>query len=199
LKDTLIVWHSGEICNTNFFNRAEEKQTAWLLVRRGEVVCALCSGALAVHASYLRHYRDEEGKRHYGWIAQGRCDACNVYPALIPSFIMPHKHYKSDVVERVVGEAEAGRNVEHSGGCAADASTMRRWVREFEKRGEWAAGCLNSKLPAGDGGQGAPLDFQGMPLLQQLARLLRGYPAQGGGGVIGNVNIILTTRNCGFL
>ena len=168
-------------------------------MRCGEVVCALCSGMLSVHHCYSRHCRDEEGKRHYGWIAQGHCDACNVYPALIPSFIKPHKHYKADVIERVVEEAETGGNVEHSGGCAADVSTMRRWAREFKEHGEWAAGCLSSKLPIAQEEHVTPPNFQDMTLLQRLSLLLREYQLPEGGGVIGRANIILTTQNCGFL
>jgi len=193
----LIVWHSGEICKSNFSEKREVLKTAWLLVRRGEVVCALCSGALTVHGCYPRHCREEGGKRHYGWIAQGHCEACKVYPALLPSFIRPHKHYKADAIERVIENEEAGNNVEISV-CAADASTMRRWVKAFKVRGEQAAACLFSKLPAE---HNAHIGSLGVTLLQRLFRLLREYPLPEPerGGVIGNANIILTTRNCGFL
>jgi transposase-like protein len=169
------------------------------MLRNGEVLCALCSGTLTVHDCYPRHCRDEEGKRHYGWIAQGHCDVCKVYPALIPSFIKPYKHYKADVIERVIEKEEAGENVENKGGCAADASTMRRWVKQFKERGERAAGCLVSKLPIGHKAQVGSLDLSGMTPLQQLSRLLREYQMPERSGVIGNVNVILTTRNCGFL
>ena len=198
-RNKMIVWHSSENCKANFLDKAEVKRTAWLLVRSGEVVCALCAGPLTVHGCYPRHCRDEEGNRHYGWIAQGYCDACKVYPALIPSFIKPNKHYKADVIERVIEEAEAGGNVEGLSGCAADASTMRRWVKDFKERGEQAASCLISKLPAAHNAHILSLDLHGMTLLQKLARLLHEYPVRDGGGVIGNANIILTTQNCGFL
>ena len=198
-RNKLIVWHAEEICKANFLDKAEVKQTAWLLVRSGEVVCACCSGKLTVHDCYSRHYRDESGRRHYGWIAQGHCDACNVYPSLTPSFIKPYKHYKSDVIERVIKDAEAGNNVENLSGVAADASTMRRWAREFKERGRRAVDCLISQLTTKHKSHVVLLCLEKMSLLQQLAQLLREYPAQESGGIIGNVNIILTTHNCGFL
>jgi hypothetical protein len=118
----------------------------------------------------------------------------------MPSFIKPYKHYKADVIERVVEDCEAGRNVESSGGCPADASTMRRWVREFRERGGRALQCMISQLPAGRHGAYAvapnPLCIT---LLRQLSLLLHEYRLPEGGGVIGKVNVILTTRNCGFL
>ena len=170
-----------------------------LKVRRGEIVCALCSGPLTVHGCYSRHCLDEVGERHNGWIVQGHCDACNVYPALIPSFIEPHKHYKADVIERVIEVAEAGDNVEHLGGFAADISTMRRWVRAFSVRAEQAVNCLISMLPTVPKAYIDSLDLQYMMPLQQLSRLLTEYHTQEDGGIISRVSTILTTHNCGFL
>jgi len=195
----LIVWHSGEICNSNFFVKAEVKQTALLLVRRGDVVCAHCSGALTVHGCYSRHYRDEEGKRHYGWVAQGHCQACGKYPALFPDFLMPHKHYKTEVIESVIERSEAGTNFENFGGLAADISTMRRWARQFRVRAAQAVGLLLSVLAAVYARHVSSLEMRNRTLLKQLARLLLEFQLSEGGGVIGNANIILTTRNCGFL
>ena len=195
----MIVFHCEEISKANFLDKSEVKQAARLKVRRGEIVCALCSGPLTIHGCYPRRCLDECGERHNGWIAQGHCDACKVYPALIPSFIEPHKHYKADVIERVIEGAQAGDNVERLGVCAADISTMRRWVREFMERGEWAVRCLITKLSALRNACAGSHDLQNMTLLQRLYRLLNEYPAPGCGGVIGRVNIILTSHNCGFL
>jgi len=198
-KSKLIIFHSEEICKENFYDRAEVKKTARLRVRRGEIVCAVCSGPLTVHACYSRHCIDEAGTRHDGWIAQGHCGDCDVYPALIPSFIRPHKHYKADAIERVIKKAQAGDNVEHLGGCVADISTMRRWVRQWGACVERAVCCLIPILPTVRKGYTGSLDLQSMTPLQQLVRLLSDFPAPMLGGVIGRANIILTTHNCGFL
>ena len=174
-------------------------QAARLAVQRGEVVCVICSGTLKVHGCYRRHCRDEEGGRQYGWVAQGHCKACGKYPALIPQFLMPYKHYRTEVIEGVIAESENGVLVEHLGGYSADVSTMRRWVSQFNERGARGVGWLISILVTLFEVHIASLKLQGRTLLKQLSRLLSEYPSRGGSGVIGKVNIILTTQNRGFL
>jgi len=199
LQSKLIIWHSGEPCKTNFYDRAEVVRAAGDLARRGVALCALCRGFFTVHGSYPRHIKDEEGNREDGWVAQLHCACCDAYPALMPNFIMPHKHYRAGVIEGVIAEHEGGKNVEHLGGCSADVSTMRRWIRQFRVRGALAAGWLISLLLTLHERHINFLELQNRTLLKQLVRLLREYPAPKGGGVIGRVNIILTTQNCGFL
>ena len=174
-------------------------QTARLLVLSGELVCVLCSGTLKVHGCYRRHCRNEDGERQYGWVAQGHCESCGKYPAFIPQFLMPYKHYRTEVIERVIAESENGVAVEHLGGYSADVSTMRRWISQFKERGARGVGWLISILATLFEVHIASLKLQGRTLLKQLSRLLSEYPSLGGSGVIGKVNIILTTQNRGFL
>ena len=174
-------------------------QTAYELMSRSAVLCARCNGCLSFHGSYSRHCKDDNGSLHYGWVAQGHCASCNAYPSLIPAFIMPHKHYKAEVIENVIAETEKGRAIEHLDGCAADVSTMRRWVTQFRERGARAAGWMVSTLLTVYELHIGSIKLRNMALLKQLARLLLEYPATESSGVIGGVNIILTTRNCGFL
>jgi len=166
---------------------------------RGVVLCVLCMGLIKYHSCYRRHIKDEEGHRHYGWVAQGHCVVCNKYPALIPEFIMPHKHYSAKVIEGVVAESEEGKVIEHLCGCAADISTMRRWLRQFKVRGARAVGWLVSTLLIVYELQIGSLELQHRTVLKRLARLLCEYPLPESGGVIARVNIILTAHNCGFL
>jgi hypothetical protein len=112
---------------------------------------------------------------------------------------MPHKHYKAEVIEAVVAISEEGVTIEQLGGCAADISTMRRWVSQFKERGARAVGWLVSTLITLYDVHIGSIKLRDAALLKQLARLLREYPAHERGGVIGRVNIILTTQNCGFL
>jgi len=119
-----------------------------------------------------------------------------VYPALTPSFIEPHKHYAADVIERVLKEADAGNNLENLGGCAADISTMRRWVRAWVVRVERAVIYLASNLATV---RKAQIDLHKFTPWQQLIRLLREFSVSERSGVLGRANTILTTHNCGFL
>ena len=199
LRSTLIVFHAGEICKANFYERSEVIRAANEMVRRGVVLCPLCYAMLKVHSSYPRHCRDENGVRHDGWCAQCHCEACEKYPALLPDFLMPHKHYKAEVIEAVIADSEVGVNFENFGDHAADISTMRRWVRQFKVRGVQAVGWLTSVLLTVYELHICSLELRCRTLLKQLARLLREYPSPKSGGVIGSANIILTTRSCGFL
>ena len=195
----MIVWFSGGICKANFYDRAEVLHTAGELVRSGAVLCPLCYGLYKVHGCYQRHCLNENGDRYYGWVAQGRCDACKKYPAILPDFIMPHKHYKTEVIEGVIAASEAGQIIEGFGGCAADVSTMRRWVKQFRKRGADAVGWLLSMLLTVYEHHVGLLELRNKTLLEQLARLLYEYQSPESGGIIGKVNILLTMHNCGFL
>jgi hypothetical protein len=195
----LIVWQTEEIYKPKFSDRAEVVQTAKALMRCGAVLCALCCGVIKFHGCYRRHTKNEEGTRVYGWVAQAHCANCDKYPALIPEFIMPYKHYKAEVIERVIAESEKGKRVEYLGGCAADVSTMRRWVSQFRKRGAIAVGWLLSILLNLYERQISLLILQNKTLLKQLSRLLYEFPKPKTGGIIGRTNIILTTQNRGFL
>jgi len=112
---------------------------------------------------------------------------------------MPYKHYSAEVIENVIAAYENGENVECLDGCAADISTMRRWVRQFKERGARAVGWLISILLDLYDMQISLLELQNKTLLKQLARLVREFPALKTGGIIGKANTVLTTQNCGFL
>ena len=174
-------------------------RTVTKLVRCGKVLCVLCMGLLNIHYCYSRHFVDENGERHDGWVAQGHCAACNKYPSLIPSFLLPYKHYKAVIIESVITEYENGNNVEYLAGYTADASTMRRWVKQFKERGARSVGWLLSVLLLLYNRRISLLKLQNMTLLKQLALLIYEFQLPKTGGIIGRVNIILTTQNCGFL
>ena len=195
----MIVWDSGETCKENFYDKIEVLRTVSKLVQSGKALCVLCMGLLNIHGCYPRHFDDENGERHDGWIVQGHCNVCNKYPALIPDFIMPYKHYKAEVIESVISEYENGHNVEYLVGYTADVSTMRRWVRQFKERGVQAVGWLLSILLSLYNHRISMLKLQNRTLLKQLARLLCEFQLPKTNGIIGRVNIILTTQNCGFL
>ena len=99
----------------------------------------------------------------------------------------------------MITESASGKIVEKFGGCAADVSTMRRWIRQFNVRGAAAIGWLLSALFELYGQHLRSFELRQKKLLHQLARLLREFPNYSGGLIFGAVNIILTTRNCGFL
>ena len=166
---------------------------------RGLVLCDLCMSLLKYHGCYWRQVKDEDGDCHYGWVAQGHCVSCNKYPSLLPEFIMSYKHYRADIIGGVIKESEAGAVIEHIAGCAADVSTMRRWVRQFRERKVRSVVNLlftgAELLNVYDG----MLNTYARTLLNKLTRLLHEYHASNSDGVVGGNDIVLTTQKCGFL
>ena len=182
----------------NYYDRAQVIYTVGEQMRRGEIKCALCNGPLKVHGSYSRKVIDEEGKRQNGWITQGCCAVCKKYPALLPDFIMPYKHYETAVVERSIWRAYEEKEQGLSE-CPADESTIRRWLSQFHERGTAAAGLLRAILFRVRDRHISILDILNMSLMKQLAYLARAISANEICSVIGRVNGILTGYNSGFL
>jgi hypothetical protein len=142
----MIIWHTEDTYKDKFHKRAEVIYVAKDLAARGVIKCVLCGGYLTIHGCYSRHYRDDEDIAHRGWVAQGRCAECNVFPALIPNFLMPHKHFSAQVIESALSQYEMGNGSTSSTECPASNSTIFRWVKQFAERGEQAMGWLLSAL-----------------------------------------------------
>ena len=198
LLSKLIVWHSGEKYKRIFHSRAEVVRMAKDLTSRGVVKCVICGRPLSVHGAYRRHYRDDEGNSHDGWVAQGHCATCNVFPSLIPSFLMPHKHFSAEVIESALKRSEGGPGL-GSGDCPANDSTIYRWISQFRERGTRAVGWLLSTLLAVFGRHVSMLELRNRGLLGQLGRLVREFPVPEGAWAIGSANIVLTMYKLGFL
>lgn len=111
---------------------------------------------------------------------------------------MPHKHYKTEVIESVISESESGRVIEHFDGCNADVSTMRRWISQFKVRGTEAVGRLLTALFELYNRHINFLKLQNKKLLELLSSVVMEFPDVSA-ATFGVVNIILTSRNCGFL
>ena len=182
----------------NFYDRVLVVQTVERMLRFGKALCARCGGPLAVHDCYPRHILDENGERHDGWIVQGHCSACKKYPALIPDFIMPYKHYEAAVIESAISKVEEEGRI-RLGDCPAAGSTVWRWVNQFEERGALAVWCLLAILYTVYGLHISALELIDQGLLKKLVRLARKFPVPDTCGVIGRVNTILTRHNSGFL
>jgi hypothetical protein len=109
---------------------------------------------------------------------------------------MPHKHYKAEVIEKVIFEVEENEVLSD---CPADGSTMRRWVNQFMERGTQAVGWLLSALFVLYNRHISAVELHNKSLLKQLVMLLREYRIPENGSIIGRANIILTMYNYGVL
>ena len=167
------------------------------MLYNGEVVCPICGGKMRLHSTYSRGLRDNEGKRHEGWVAQSNCEACDKYHSIIPSYIKPYKQYEAEVIEKAIKEHERG-TLKRSD-CPANESTINRWAREFSERGSRAVGCMLSLLYNIYNMHISVIQTQKEGLMTQLDRLTQRLLGNNAGTVIGRANIILTRYNNGFV
>jgi hypothetical protein len=103
----------------------------------------------------------------------------------------------AEVIEAAIIASE-GNNPDSSG-CPADDSTIRRWENQFKERGKLAAGFLLSILFDLCRVFVSILEQQNKSLLKRLAYIREQIPIPGTGGIISNVNLVLTRYGCGFL
>lgn len=97
-------------------------------------VCPRCGTVMAGHGIRRRHAIDSAGVSHWFVLRRWRCPACQTFHLELPDFMVPRRHYGSDVI----------RDVQAGGGesCPADDSTIRRW-----KKAEQLPGL---PVPSGD-------------------------------------------------
>ena len=92
---------------------------------------------MKVHSTVLRHYRTEDGAKHWVRIRRLRCKKCRKIHRQLPDTILPYKHYQAQVIEEVLDDAKP----EPTG---PESSTLYRWKKWFSS----AKGLLESRLVA---------------------------------------------------
>lgn len=128
---TLIVAHLGDTL--------EEYLVAIFQILTMGLLCPDCGGSLGLLCQYPRR-PILNGLRKDMPIQRLICQntKCGHTHAVLPDFILPHKHYGAAEVERTLKEADAGVAAEKID-TGADVSTVRRWYREFRsKAGEFS-------------------------------------------------------------
>jgi hypothetical protein len=103
----------------------------------GRFRCALCLYPMTIHSHYGRGIK-ETGDRIT--ITVVWCSMCRKWHALLPDFLLPHKHYSGNEVEYVVIEC-ATEPVDRIDTTASE-STVRRWIKQAEERIVQAVGIL---------------------------------------------------------
>lgn len=103
--------------------RVESERIIKELLKAGALRCEICIQPMKQHSSYERGIKETGEKLT---IAIIRCTPCNKGHALIPDFLLPHKHYSGNEIESVIIES-ATLPVEEIE-TEASESTVRRWV-----------------------------------------------------------------------
>ena len=98
--------------------------------------CPICSGDLIVRDSRKRKIIHDTGECKIYQIRRLRCKSCGKIHSELPDFMLPHKNYASDVVQREIEES--------GNSCPAEESTITRWKSAFKKQRQLLDGLLSS-------------------------------------------------------
>jgi hypothetical protein len=99
------------------------------LFSEGRIRCECCARPMKRHSSYARGIR-ETGQTIKITIAG--CRGCDIYHALLPDFLSPHKQYSADEIEGVMIDSQTMPTIQIE--TAASESTVRRWIAQIGGR-----------------------------------------------------------------
>jgi len=109
----------------------EEKSTEIItrVISEGKLICELCLKSMKRHSSYKREKKETEEKIS---ITVVWCSSCKKWHALLPDFLLPHKHYSGNEIESVIIDSatEAVSDIE----TKASEATIRRWIKQIGDR-----------------------------------------------------------------
>ena len=107
------------------------------VISNGKICCERCLQRMSIHSHYKRVIK-ETGELIAITIVW--CSTCRKWHALLPDFLLPHKHYSGNEVEGVIIDSatEAVSQIETS----ASESTVRRWIQQISGRIRQAVGIL---------------------------------------------------------
>ena len=71
----------------------------------------------------------EDGRKHWYKIPRCRCEHCGALHRMIPDFLIPFKHYETEVIGGVLEKVITPDTAPDDGPCEM---TMLRWLRWFE-------------------------------------------------------------------
>jgi len=162
----------------------------------GRLRCALCLKPMKVHSSYTRTIK-ETGEPIT--ITVVWCRKCRKWHALLPDFLLSHKHYSGNEIEAVVIDSKA-MPVSHIETKASEP-TARRWIKQMGERIKQAASKLRYHfLKAGHAVSEIKIDAgHCYDELEQILDFAPG-PAKYSGNKLGLANIWLgATEAPGFI
>jgi hypothetical protein len=194
----LIIHYPEGKSKETFYERLLVLQRAIKMIDSGEALCPICGGLLKLHGSYPRCIIDKGENAHHGWIAQGYCAASNKYHSLIPSFVLPYRHYEAEVIEETLTDYEESGDISLLE-SPVNNSTLYRWLRQFKERGTLAVGWLLSILYDIYDIQISLVKQVAESLMSQLNYLSLRLLGSVGASILGRVNIILSRYNRGFV
>lgn len=109
------------------------------------IPCPECGSELKYYDSIRRIWKQHGGKKQWLLIERVRCrnKNCRRVHNALPDFIVPHRHYSSEVIEDVIDEVVLPDD-ELNGSDYPCEMTMARWKYWFERNRENIDGQLKS-------------------------------------------------------
>ena len=114
--------------NVKEYEISSKEKISQLLISES-IRCELCTRSMALHSRYTRRIKEtgENIEINIVW-----CSACRKWHALLPDFLLPHKHYSGNEIESVIIESESILMSQIE--TEASESTIRRWIRQINDR-----------------------------------------------------------------
>jgi len=167
----------------------KSKEIIKLAIIEGRFRCELCLRPMAVHSHYVRVIK-ETGEQIT--ITMIWCSKCEEWHALLPDFLLPHKHYSGNEIESVIIDSatESVSRIE----TEASESTVRRWIKQISERMKQTIGIL--KYIFGRAGQAlSEIIIDPGPCYSELEQILEMAPecVKSSGNKLGLANIWLGT------
>jgi len=159
-------------------------------ISEGRLRCEFCLRPMAVHSHYDREIK-ETGEQIT--ITMVWCSKCEEWHALLPDFLLPHKHYSGNEIESVIIDSatDSVSRIE----TEASESTVRRWIKQIGGRVRQAVSKL--KYLFGQRGQAVnEIIIDPGPCYNELEQILEmaPYDIKCSGNKFGMANIWLGTN-----
>jgi len=169
----------------------KNEEITQLLIRDGAFRCSFCLQPMTRHSSYERGIK-ETGQKIT--ITMVWCSKCRISHALLPDFLLPHKHYSGNEIESVIIDSSAGSIGQIE--TEASEATVRRWIKQIGERIRQAISLL--KFLFGRAGQAvseAAIDTG--PVYSELEQILERAPSpiKYSGNKLGLANLWLGTHD----
>jgi len=114
---------------------AEEKIKRY--IEEGRIRCDICTQSMKKHSKYPRGIKETGEELE---IIVVYCNVCNKWHALLPDFLLSHKQYSVNEIERVIIDSATASALEID--TEASESTVKRWISQIGERLKMAVGVL---------------------------------------------------------
>lgn len=92
----------------------------------GQLSCPYCGSSFSIkNGKAKRILLEKDRSETIGYLQRRKCKVCHRSWRVYGEGILPYKHYKEEIVRKVVESGEICKD------CVAEDSTQHRWLREY--------------------------------------------------------------------